>query len=74
MVSLGMTPAEAIQSATIKAADLFGWADKVGSLQPGHYADLIAVKGDPTEDVYVLESVQFVLKGGDVIRNDFAPH
>jgi imidazolonepropionase-like amidohydrolase len=72
MVEWGMKPLEAIQSATVKAADLIGWSDKVGTLKPGRYADLIAVEGNPTQDVRVLEAVKFVLKGGRVIRNDFA--
>ena len=61
-----------IQAATVNAADLLGWADKVGAIETGHYADLIAVSGDPTSDVRVLESVKFVMKGGAVVRNDYA--
>ena len=72
MVEWGMKPIEAIQAATISAAELMGWPDKVGSLEMGHYADLIAVTGDPTSDVRTLESVKFVMKGGVVARNDFA--
>jgi imidazolonepropionase-like amidohydrolase len=72
MVEWGMKPLEAIQSATVKAADLIGWSDKVGTLKPGRHADLVAVEGDPTQDVRLLEAVKFVLKGGRVIRNDFA--
>jgi imidazolonepropionase-like amidohydrolase len=72
MVEWGMKPIDAIQSATIKAADLLGWADKVGAVETGHYADIIAVTGDPTSDVKVLESVKFVMKGGTVVRNDVA--
>jgi imidazolonepropionase-like amidohydrolase len=60
------------QAATIKAADLIGWPDKVGAIEAGHYADIIAVAGDPTTDVRTLESVKFVMKGGAVVRNDFA--
>jgi imidazolonepropionase-like amidohydrolase len=70
MVEWGMKPIDAIQAATINAAELIGWADKVGSLEPGHYADLIAVSGDPLADVRVLETVKFVMKGGSVVRND----
>ncbi len=69
MVKWGMTPMQAIQSATVNAADLLGWADKVGRLAPGHYADLIAVRGDPLADVTVLEHVAFVMKGGRVVKN-----
>ena len=72
MVEWGMKPLDAIQAATITAADLIGHPDKLGALEPGHYADLIAVKGDPLADVKVLESVPFVMKGGAVVRNDAA--
>ena len=61
-------PVDAIQAATINAADLIGWADKVGALEKGHFADVIAVDGDPLADVKVLESVKFVMKGGKVVR------
>jgi imidazolonepropionase-like amidohydrolase len=70
MVEWGMKPLDAIQAATINAADLLGWKDQVGSLEAGYYADVIAVKGDPLGDVKVLESVSFVMKGGEVLRND----
>src|ERR1700675_2300917 len=70
MVEWGMKPLDAIQAATIRAAELLGWADKIGALETGHYADLIAVNGDPASDVHVLESVKFVMKGGTVVRND----
>jgi len=72
MVEWGMKPLDAIQAATINAADLIGWPDKIGALETGHYADLIAVTGDPTSDVRLLESVKFVMKGGTVVRNDLA--
>jgi imidazolonepropionase-like amidohydrolase len=72
MVEWGMKPLDAIQAATINAADLIGWPDKIGALETGHYADLIAVSGDPTSDVRLLESVKFVMKGGTVVRNDLA--
>src|SRR5882724_7450628 len=72
MVEWGMKPLDAIQAATVNAADLLGWADKVGTLESGHYADLVAVSGDPLSDVHVLESVKFVMKGGVVVRNDLA--
>jgi imidazolonepropionase-like amidohydrolase len=70
MVEWGMKPIDAIQSATIGAADLLGWSGKVGVIESGHYADIIAVSGDPLADVRVLESVKFVMKGGAVVRND----
>jgi imidazolonepropionase-like amidohydrolase len=72
MVEWGMKPMDAIQAATIRAADLLGWSGKVGLLEPDHYADIIAVNGDPLSDVRALESVKFVMKNGAVVRNDFA--
>jgi imidazolonepropionase-like amidohydrolase len=72
MTEWGMKPLEAIQAATINAADLLGWAANVGALDIGHYADIIAVSGDPLADVRVLESVKFVMKGGAVVRNELA--
>jgi imidazolonepropionase-like amidohydrolase len=72
MVEFGMKPMDAIQAATVKAADLMGWSDKMGAIETGHYADIIAVSGDPTSDVRLLESVKFVMKGGAVVRNDLA--
>jgi len=71
MVKLGLTPLEAIQAATVNAADLLGWSGKVGTLDPGAWADLIAVDGDPVKDVTTLERVKFVMKGGEVVRNDY---
>lgn len=68
MVKYGMTPMQAIQSATINAADLMGWKDSVGSLSAGKFADIVAVKGDPTESVNELTKISFVMKGGAVIR------
>jgi imidazolonepropionase-like amidohydrolase len=66
---MGLTPARAIQTATVNAADLLGWPDRVGSIQPGAYADLIAVAGDPLADITELERVGFVMKGGEVYKN-----
>ena len=63
----GQTALEAIRSATLGAAELMGWSDRVGRIQPGLYADLIAVAGDPTDDVRLLEDVRFVMKGGTVV-------
>jgi len=71
MVKLGMTPLGAIQAATVNDADLLGWSDKVGTVEAGKWADLIAVDGDPLADVTTLERVMFVMKGGDVIRNSY---
>ena len=68
MVRYGMTPMQAIQSATSSAADLLGHADVIGSIKPGKYADVIAVNGDPLQDVGLLEHVQFVMKDGKVYK------
>jgi imidazolonepropionase-like amidohydrolase len=67
-VRFGQTPIEAIRSATVVAAELLGWDDRVGSLSPGRFADLIAVDGDPLTDGRLLEDVPFVMKGGRVVR------
>ena len=71
-VKLGMTPLQAIQTSTINDADLLGWPDKIGTIEPGKFADLIAVDGDPLADVTTLERVKFVMKGGDVVKNQYA--
>ncbi|WP_229258470.1 Xaa-Pro dipeptidase [Duganella rivi] len=68
LVKLGMTPAQAIRTATVNAADLLGWSDKVGSIEAGKFADLIAVDGEPLKDVKTLEQVQWVMKGGAVVK------
>jgi imidazolonepropionase-like amidohydrolase len=70
MVEWGMQPIAAIQAATINAADLIGWKDKVGVIETGHYADIVGVKGDPLADVKLLEAPAFVMKGGKVARNE----
>src|SRR6267142_340889 len=71
MVEWGMKPIEAIQAATVNAAELVGWGDKIGTLETNHFADLIAVSGDPLSEVHVLEAVKFVMKGGTVVRNEY---
>jgi imidazolonepropionase-like amidohydrolase len=71
-VRLGMTPLQAIQTATINASDLLGWSAKVGTIEPGKWADIIAVDGDPLKDVTTLEQVKFVMKGGAVVKNGYA--
>jgi imidazolonepropionase-like amidohydrolase len=68
MVKWGMTPAQAIRSATVSAAELLGWSDQVGTIEAGKYADIVAVPGDPLSDVTVLEKVDFVMKGGSVVK------
>lgn len=68
MVEWGMTPMQAIQAATVNAADLLGVGDRLGSIAPGRLADIIAVPGDPTKDVTALERVSFVMKDGTVHR------
>ena len=72
MVKLGLTPLQAIQAATVNAADLLGWSGKVGSLETGAWADVVAVDGDPVKDVTTLERVKFVMKGGEVVKNEYA--
>ncbi|MGI9221944.1 MAG: amidohydrolase family protein [Woeseiaceae bacterium] len=67
-VRFGMTPAQAIQSATSLTADLLGWEDNVGEVAPGMYADIVAVHGDPLADISELEDVDFVMKGGVVYK------
>jgi len=71
MVKWGMTPAQAIQSATTSAAELLGWSDQVGSIQPGRFADIVAVAGDPLSDITLLEKIDFVMKGGSVVKKPF---
>jgi len=68
MVKFGMTPMQAIQSATAVAAELIGWPERVGAIEPGRYADLIAVEGDPLEDVDLLTDIAVVIKGGEVVK------
>jgi imidazolonepropionase-like amidohydrolase len=68
MVRYGMTPMQAIRSATIEAAALLGWSKQVGALSPGHFADMVAVARDPLADIAALEKVEHVIKGGVVIR------
>jgi len=68
MVKFGMTPAQAIRSATSAAAELLGMQDKVGTIETGKLADIVAVPGDPLADVTVMEKVDFVMKGGEVVR------
>jgi imidazolonepropionase-like amidohydrolase len=68
-VDLGMTPMKAIQSATTVAAESFGWVGDTGAIAPNYYADIIAVQGDPLEDITTLENVLFVMKGGVIHKS-----
>src|ERR1700686_4447476 len=70
MVKFGMTPVQAILAATTGAAQLMGWQDRIGSLEAGKFADVVAVSGDPTPDITELERVKFVMKGGQVYKNE----
>jgi imidazolonepropionase-like amidohydrolase len=72
MVKYGLTPLQAIQSASLNAADLLGWSDRVGSIEPGKFADLIAVNEDPLADITCLERVKFVMKGGEIVKNELS--
>lgn len=69
-VDYGMTPLEAIRTATVVAAELLGWGDRLGSIEPGKLADLVAVSGDPLNDISELERVKFVMKDGIVYKNE----
>ena len=66
----GMSPLAALQAGTLNAADLMGWSDKVGSLEAGKWADIIAVKGDPLRDIKLLQHVSFVMKSGVVYKRE----
>lgn len=69
-VKWGMTPAQSLQTATSTAAEVLGWQDRVGSVEKGKFADLIAVSGDPLADITEIQRIKFVMKGGQVVRND----
>jgi len=73
MVEFGMTPMQAIQAATSRAAELLGQRGELGTVAPGAYADLIAVAGDPLADTSALKNVTFVMKSGAVIRSTLRP-
>ena len=74
MVEFGMPPVEAIRAATVKAAELLSMEGELGVIAPGAYADIIAVNGDPTKDVKLLNNVKFVMKDGKVFKNELATH
>lgn len=69
LVRMGMTPLQAIQTATVNASKLLGMEDRIGAIEAGKLADLIAVEGDPTRDVTELERIKFVMKGGSIVKN-----
>jgi imidazolonepropionase-like amidohydrolase len=68
-VEIGMTPLQAIRTATTEAAELFGWSDRIGSIEAGKLADIIAVKENPLENIRTLEQVAFVMKDGKIFKN-----
>jgi imidazolonepropionase-like amidohydrolase len=69
----GMTPLQALQAATINGAELLGWSDRIGTIDSGKFADIIAIDGDPLKDINAVEKVMFVMKDGVIYKNDFAP-
>ncbi len=68
-----MSPMAAIRTATSAAAEMIGWEKKVGAVEPGRYADLVAVSGDPLADITELERVKWVMKGGRVVKDELRP-
>jgi imidazolonepropionase-like amidohydrolase len=68
MVKYGMNPLQALQSDMINGAKVLQWAGQIGELKPGYYADVIAVPGNPLDDISAVEHVSFVMKGGAVVR------
>ncbi len=67
-VNYGMTPQQAIRTATVTAAELLGWSDRMGTVEAGKWADLVGVSGDPLRDITELQRVNFVMKGGAVFK------
>ena len=72
MVTLGLTPVQALQAGTTNAAELMGWSDRIGAIRPGLFADIVAVKGDPLADIRSLQHVQFVMKDGVVYKDEIS--
>jgi len=68
MVKYGMSPLAVMQADLVNGAKLLGWEGKIGSLEPGYLADIVAVPGDPVQDIAVLENVSFVMKGGVIYK------
>jgi imidazolonepropionase-like amidohydrolase len=73
LVRGGMTPLQALQAATINGATLLNWSDRIGTIEPGKFADIIAIDGDPTQDINAIEKVVFVMKDGVTLKNDLTP-
>lgn len=71
LVNHGMSSIAVIQAATKVDAEMLGWQDRIGSIEHGKYADVVAVCGDPLKDITELERIKFVMKGGKIVRNDF---
>jgi len=69
-----MSPLDVIRAITTNAAEMLGWQDRIGAIEPGKLADLVAVSGDPIADIHELERVRFVMKDGQVVRNDLPNH
>src|SRR6185437_10253164 len=69
----GMPALDVIRAVTINAAEMLGWSERIGTIEAGKFADLVAVSGDPVADIGELERIRFVMKGGQVIRDDLAP-
>jgi len=67
-----MPSLEVIRAVTSNAAEMLGWADRIGTIESGKFADLVAVSGDPLADISELERVRFVMKGGQVVRNELS--
>jgi len=70
----GMPALDVIRAITVNAAEVLGWQDRVGTIEPGKFADLVAVSGDPIADIGQLERIRFVMKGGQLVRNELSSH
>ena len=70
----GMPALDVIRAVTINAAEMLGWGDRIGAIEPGKFADMVAVTGDPVADISELERVRFVMKNGEVVRNELGNH
>jgi imidazolonepropionase-like amidohydrolase len=69
-----MTSLDVLRAITTNAAEMLGWQDRIGTIEAGKFADLVAVTGDPVTDITEIERVRFVIKNGEVVKNDFAAH